>query len=498
MNVSLFKKLLPFSLVVLLSLLSILPLFYSGFFLMHDDTQVSRVFEMTKSLNLGMFPVRWVPDLGYGAGYPIFNFYAPLSYYIGALFMIIGFNALISTKIMIGTGVMLAGISMYIFAKEIWNKEAAVVSALFYMYAPYHAVNIYVRGAVSELWAYAFIPLAFYGALLIYRHGKWKNVIIFSLSFAGIILSHNLTAMMVTPFLLIYVLILSIILFKKKKKKRPYLLLSSFALGILISSFYFIPALLEIDKTNVSTQLVGGSDFRKNFACINQLWDSPWGFGGSVPGCIDGMSFKIGKLHVVLSFFPFFLSVLGITYLKKNKELRKKAIFGLTLFAGFIFSVFLTLEYSDFIWEPLKQMTYIQYPWRFLSLAAFFSSLLAGFIIWLLYYKNKKIGFIIAILFIFLLFYSDLKLFNPQKILLRDSSYYTSESALKWRISKISDEYLSKEFNKPKTEEEALKNNVIFSFEETGIEKTANIISLASLFMLIIGIIPWIKKKNHE
>lgn len=493
---SLFKKNLPFFLVVLLSLFAILPLFYSGFFPIHDDTQVSRVFEMFKSLNSGMFPVRWVSDLGYGAGYPIFNFYAPLAYYFGAIFMFMGFDALISTKIMIGVGVMLAGISIYLLAKEIWNKETAIISALFYMYAPYHAVNIYVRGAVSELWAYAFIPLAFYGALALYKRGEWKNLIVFSLSFAGIILSHNLTAMMVAPFLFIYVLILLVILFREKKKKRAYLLLSGFVLGILVSSFYFIPALLEIDKTNVSSQLIGGSDFRKNFACINQLWDSPWGFGGSVSGCIDGMSFKIGKLHVLLSFFSFFLAILGVSYLKKDEKVRKKAIFGLILFLGFILSIFLTTSSSGFIWESLKPMTYIQYPWRFLSLAAFFSSLLVGFVIWTAYHKKRNIALVIAASFILLLFYSDLKLFNPQKIVLRDSSYYTSEASLKWRVSKISDEYLPKNFNKPKTEEDALKNNVIFSFEETPIEKTANIISLASLFILIIGIIPWVKRKK--
>lgn len=496
MNVNLFKKLLPFFIIIALSLPTIFPLFNSGFFPIHDDTQVARVFEMTKSLNMGMFPVRWVYDLGYGAGYPIFNFYAPLAYYFGALFMLIGFNALISTKIMIGTGVILAGISMYLFAKEIWNKEAAIISALFYMYAPYHAVNIYVRGAVSELWAYAFVPLAFYGVLTVYKHGKWRQVIVFSLSFAGIILSHNLTAMMVTPFLFIYILILSVILFRQKKKRRSYLLLSSFILGILVSSFYFIPALFEIDKTNVSSQLIGGSDFRKNFVCISQLWDSPWGFGGSVPGCVDGMSFKIGKLHIVLSLFSFLLAILGITSLKKNGKKDRETIFGLIFFLGFIFSAFFTLEYSGFIWESLKSMIYIQYPWRFLSLVTFFSSLSAGFIIWVLYHKRKKVGFIIAILFILLLFYSNSKLFNPQKIILREESYYTSESALKWRVSKISDEYLPKNFRKPKTEEEALKNSVIFSFEETTIEKTANIISLASLFILIIGIIPWVKKKK--
>ena len=53
------KNLLPIIIVLIFSSLSILPFLHSGFFPMHDDTQVARVFEMAKSLSSGMFPVRW-------------------------------------------------------------------------------------------------------------------------------------------------------------------------------------------------------------------------------------------------------------------------------------------------------------------------------------------------------------------------------------------------------------------------------------------------------
>ncbi len=98
----LLKLIFPIIVVVALSYFAIKPLFIPGFFPIHDDTQVARVFEMSKSLKDGMFPVRWVSDLGYGYGYPIFNFYAPLAYYVGALFQLVGFNALAATKIMMG------------------------------------------------------------------------------------------------------------------------------------------------------------------------------------------------------------------------------------------------------------------------------------------------------------------------------------------------------------------------------------------------------------
>ena len=104
--------------VVLFSLFSILPFLSQGFFPMHDDTQVVRVYEMGKSLKDGMFPVRWVTDLGYGYGYPIFNFYAPLAYYVGGFFNVLGIDALVSTKAMMVLGIVFSGIFMYFLARE--------------------------------------------------------------------------------------------------------------------------------------------------------------------------------------------------------------------------------------------------------------------------------------------------------------------------------------------------------------------------------------------
>ncbi|KKQ27045.1 MAG: hypothetical protein US43_C0038G0005 [Candidatus Levybacteria bacterium GW2011_GWA1_37_16] len=253
------KKYYGLFVVLILSFWAIQPFFISGFFPMHDDAQVARVFEMKKVLQNGVFPVRSVPDLGYGYGYPIFNFYAPLSYYVGSAFMFLGFDALIGTKLMMALGVILAGIFMYFLARKFFGELGGIVSGLFYLYAPFHAVDIYVRGDVAEFWAYAFIPLAFLG---IYK----RNILIGTIGFAGLILSHNLTAMMITPFLLIVILLNCYSAFKNKKS---FVLNSSsliLILGLALSAFYWVPALLEMKNTNVLSQIGGGADFRDHLS----------------------------------------------------------------------------------------------------------------------------------------------------------------------------------------------------------------------------------------
>jgi uncharacterized membrane protein len=145
--------------VLLLSSWAVGPFFHPGFFPIHDNTQVVRVQQMALALRDDQLPVRWVADLGYGFGYPIYNFYAPLAYYVGAFFNLIGFSALMGAKLMMILGVLLAGLFMYLLAREFWGEMGGIISGLFYVYAPYHAVDVYVRGAVAEFWAMAFLPI---------------------------------------------------------------------------------------------------------------------------------------------------------------------------------------------------------------------------------------------------------------------------------------------------------------------------------------------------
>ena len=469
------KNIFPILIVLILSFFSIKPLLMSGFFPIHDDTQVARVYEMGKALSDGMFPVRWVQDLGYGYGSPTFNFYAPLAYYVGGFFNVLGFDALVSTKIMMIIGIILSGVFMYLLANELWGKIGGLVSSLFYMYAPYHAVDIYVRGDVAEFWAYAFIPLAFYGFLKAYKEKEWKYIVTGAFGFSAVILSHNLTAMMITPFLFFLLFFLLLFDTKEKISSTFYFLITLF-FGLSISAFYWLPALFELKFTNVLSQIEGGANFRDHFVCIQQLWQSPWGFGGSAAGCVDGISFKIGKLHILLSLLAVAFLVISLRR-KKFKNLLFKSNYQITfvIFSvfAFVISVFLTLEISKPIWEFIPAMAFFQFPWRFLLLMSFFSSILCGFSFWfvnkMLDKKFNKIEYLMLLGIIFILMIYSTKLFVPQTFILKEGSDYTNLKTLRWKTSKISDEYMPKNFKIPKSENEVVKNKIQIDEDQAGI-----------------------------
>lgn len=438
---------------IILSVFTVLPLFHAGFFDFHDNTQVVRVFEMGKSLEGGMLPVRWVPDLGYGYGYPIFNFYGPLPYYIGGIANIAGFNALLATKIMFAIGIIISGITMFFLSNRFFGNLGGVVSSVIYMYFPYHAVNIYVRGAVDEFFAYAFLPIVFLGLFELVAKAPKKlasisNYYLLALISIGIFLvsvSHNLSIFMLLLLLVPY-FFMSVLLVKQKKNYVVFLIVAVF-FGILLSSFYILPAFLEMKYTDVASQVGGGANFSDHYVCINQYWNSMWGFGGSVKGCMDGLSFKLGKTNLL--FLLVSVSLFVVAVLRKKVRVQEKTVF--ISFCLLLISAFLTLSISDFIWKTTPYMQFIQYPWRFINFIGLFIAFIVGYILFCVRELwGKEAQIITCAVVIISTIILNYKLFTPQYFNNNTSAFYTNENYIKYSVSKISDEYMPIGFDVPK------------------------------------------------
>ena len=484
------KRFLPILFILIASYVAASHLLKTDlYFPIHDDTQTARVFTMAKSLADGMIPVRWVSDLGYGYGYPIYNFYAPLAYYFGGLLVIGGLSVLTATKAMMLVGVLVSGISMYLLARQFWGVFGGMIAAVLYMYAPYHGVNIYVRGAVSEYWAYGILPLTVLGFYMLFKSLQedeanhensklkiqnaklqfknkkvWTWIIISAISLAAVILSHNLTAMMISPFLIALLGVFSYILITKQKLYAIRYLLYAFFLGLALSAFYWIPALFEMRYTNVASQIGGGAAFGDHFVCIKQLWDSPMGYGGSTPTCTDGLSYKIGKIHILFVL----LSLFSLFFLRKQRE--KKIVVAISLAVATI-GVFMMLSPSLPLWNLSSFTAYFQYPWRFLAIVLFAITLMSGSFISLLEQiispqHKQPILALVVFLVTGIVIATNAEFFTPRTMSKVASSEYTTSQAVQWEASKISDEYLPPYFSKPDTSQDLPKQRFVLSMGE--------------------------------
>lgn len=446
-------------LALFISFWAVKPIIFNGLFTIHDDTQVARVIEMGRSLQEGNFPVRWSNDLGYGFGYPIFNYYAPLPYYFGGVFFNIFNNPVVATQIMYIFGIITAGLLMYIFAYEIGGLFPALLASALYVYAPYHAVQVYVRGSVGEYWAFAFIPGILYSLYKLAQKNNIKWIFITSFFISSVILSHNILSL----FFIIYSTIFSIILIiysitQKNNTAYFYNFLLSLIFSLILTSFFWLPAIFESSFTNVDSITLAGSGYHNHFVYLDQLWDSPWGFAGSAVGRTDGMSFKIGKIHLILGLigFAFYL----FSY-KKIKLENKYIINYLIILFGISF--LLILPQSVKIWELFNlYFKYVQYPWRFINFLIPFLAIIAIFPFYV--FKKMWINFLIIVLIFFTIFINA-KYFQGQKYLSINKDEYLSSEYLNTTASSISDEYLPKEF--VKNEETLAEHNQIIDYPHT-------------------------------
>ena len=202
-----------------------------------------------------------------------------------------------------------------------------------------------------------------------------------SLSFAGLILSHNAISLIFTPFIIFYVLYLY---FEKRDLKKLTASIISLFFGLLLSFFFWFPAFLEGKYT--LRDIVTAGAYQDRFVNLKSLIYGSWNFGQS-----GDFSVQIGIAGIVL----FILSVIFFGKLVKYNE-RQKFLFAGTLLM-FMLSVFLMLPQSDFIWQKLTALQKLQFPWRFLSLVVFSNALIGAFVIYKLKINNLMTGPIIFI-----------------------------------------------------------------------------------------------------
>jgi hypothetical protein len=350
-------------------------LFQKGYFTMHDDLQSMRQYQMDKCFQDGQIPCRWVTDMGYGYGYPLFNFYPPLPYYLGQIFRWFGFAYIDIVKIIGIIGFALTAVFMYLLGREFWGRLGGLVSAAFLTYAPYHSVDFYVRGAMNEFWALAFYPAVFLTIYKLISTGRRYWIPLVSLSVAGIMLSHNQMLLIFSPLIVAWVVLWWVRL-KSVRSLFSLTLSAVFALGL--AGFYTLPVLFEQKYAHVETLVIGYFNYLAHYLDLNQIFlRINWGYGSSVLGPGDTMSFALGYLQWIIP-------ALILIALPFNRRLRSHfpiIIFSLVMLLS---SLYMTHSKSTWIWQLIHPLEFLQFPWRFLTVSIFAASLLSGAVVLLL------------------------------------------------------------------------------------------------------------------
>lgn len=337
-----------------------------------------RLYALDLAIRGGSLWPRWLSDMGFGYGFPVFNFYGPLIYYVGELFHIAGIGFLDTLRTLIGLGFVLPAWAFYFFARRRLEAPGALIGALIYSYLPYHVADGYVRAALPEHWAFLFPPLVM---LVLWRYSQRKQlqwVLVGGLLLAAFVLLHNLSVILFAPMLAVYALgwLASELrgtgsthwrerlrrLWDPTRSSLPgYLLMALLAIGF--TAFFVLPGALEIKfihASTISTKLADYAALLQRSVSVHLLF--PW----EVPSPDLAKPLYVVALGVLGA-------LLGWKYLGSEQRWH-------FYFAGFIavLSLFLMLQASRPLLELFPQLAYLQFPWRWNAPLAFALAYMAG------------------------------------------------------------------------------------------------------------------------
>ncbi|MCB0165560.1 MAG: hypothetical protein KDI79_15120 [Anaerolineae bacterium] len=346
-----------------------------------------------------LFP-RWLPDLAYGYGFPLFVFYAPLAYYL-TLILSFGTGLVPAFNISFGLALLLSGTGVFLLVRDRFGSMAGLLAGVAYVYAPFQLFNAFSRGGLPAAWAMALFPFTFWAFGRLLWPGDHPRLLfwtsISAMLFGLALLTHNTLSLLFTPLLVAYLIVSLLVRFILKRWTTPTenetqayirslswtrtVLPVSFAvvLGLGLAAFFLLPAIIEKEYAQVYRVITSPDfDFRFHFVSLTELlaWPEPANTGLLNP-----------KFPLTLGLVQVGLAVIGLVGLVNNllqsrQTLTQRIAAQLTLgfFAAsmLLIAVLMMLPLSQPLWERLPLLEFIQFPYRWLGPSALMLAILAG------------------------------------------------------------------------------------------------------------------------
>src|SRR5262249_54266237 len=353
---------------VVLSTLLVFPFFYSKTEVIsgrrvykmlgtHDLlTHVKMMQQFELSLSAGIIEPRWFSEVNNGYGSATFNYYPRLFYYVTTL-VNIPFHDWHTTLLILSIVCLAAsGGSMYWMARMFYSRPASVIAALLYVLLPYHLLDLYWRGALTEYAGFILLPLILRFAIKVGTEPRTLNYAGLGLVYGIHLMTHMPVALMFSYGMVFFAIVWAA---QKRDLKILFRIGAGMAIGVLLSATYWLPAVRE-------TSLV--YEWASAVFPYHSVYITP----------LEGAN--AFDTLIILTFKYDLVLVIAAALALKYRRSKEKEVSGFTWDRMWvimsIFALFMCNALSYDISRLLPKIQAAVPPFRWLAVAALFSSLL--------------------------------------------------------------------------------------------------------------------------
>lgn len=249
------ERFYPF-LLLLLVLVGLLPLVMPGLPSGHDlYYHLSRLHAMDVNFSLGEFPSMINHEALAGYGYASGLFYPDFFLYPALLLMKCGFGIVAAYKFLVVLCALAVASSAYFCARRLSAScFGAFATSLLYTWSSYFATDLFVRQAFGEWSMFVFAPWIILGLYEIVM-GNPRRFPYFSFGFAGLVLSHSLSLLMMAVVCAVFVAFNAVRLLREPRRilflalsPIPTLLVGAACILPMYEQFAHLHFHIEIEK----------------------------------------------------------------------------------------------------------------------------------------------------------------------------------------------------------------------------------------------------------
>lgn len=197
---------------------------------------------------------RWVDDAADELGAPALVYYPPLASFVAAPLIVVDISPARAVAAALVLALILGAFGVRLLFSDLRQKN---VASVLFLLCPYLAYDVFIRGAVAEVFGLALLPwLLFAIRKTLHTEGALRHALFLAAVSAALLLSHPLTALLFAPFALIWAI-------AETERPRNWLLLALGAVwAFALAAFYLWPWLQERDVVQYQALFEGGASLR--------------------------------------------------------------------------------------------------------------------------------------------------------------------------------------------------------------------------------------------